>query len=220
MILGGLFGGADTSLGDSPNLTSSTATPIHPRSQTHSAETQTSIDEWIDRLRISSPLTQDLATVNTLTIALNLTKDQATSAILEALNEGDEDKETDTSRFQQVQDTFPELFERFLEVNDIAFPTLQPEWEGVPGLGSLGATTLDVHPWAFPFSACEASLRIMLCRVGFMDEVLIPEGNPQLLRGGFLGRIFHYEDVVPGSSTLTLLADRDLGGEYQFWQGV
>ena len=129
MILGGLFGGADISMGDSPDLTSSTATPIQPRTQTHSAETQTSIDERIDRLRISSPLTQDLATVNTLMIALNLTKDQATSAILEALNEGDEDKETDASRFQQVQDTFPALFEKFLEVNDIAFPTLQPEWE-------------------------------------------------------------------------------------------
>jgi len=106
---------------------SSAAAPIHPRAQTHSAETQVSIDEWIDRLRISSPLTQDLATVNTLMIALNLTKDQATSAILEALNEGDEDKETDVSRFQQVQETFPELFEKFLEVNDIAFPTLQPK---------------------------------------------------------------------------------------------
>jgi len=104
MIIGGLFGGADTSMGDSPDLMSSAATPTHPRTQTHSAETQVSIDEWIDRLRISSPLTQDLATVNTLMIALNLTKDQATSAILEALNEGDEDKETDVSRYQQVQD--------------------------------------------------------------------------------------------------------------------
>jgi len=99
MILGGLFGGADTSMGDSPDLMSSAATPIHPPAQTHSAETQISIDEWIDRLRISSPLTQDLATVNTLMMALNLTKDQATSAILEALNEGDEDRETDVSRF-------------------------------------------------------------------------------------------------------------------------
>jgi len=104
MIIGGLFGGADTIMGDSPDLMSSAATPTHPRAQTHSAETQVSIDEWIDRLRISSPLTQDLATVNTLMIALNLTKDQATSAILEALNEGDEDKETDVSRYQQVQD--------------------------------------------------------------------------------------------------------------------
>jgi len=78
---------------------------------------------------ISSPLTQDLATVNMLMIALNLTKDQATSVILEALNEGDEDKETDVSRFQQVQEIFPEVFEKFLEVNDIAFLTLQPERE-------------------------------------------------------------------------------------------
>ena len=51
-----------------------------------------------------------------LMTALNISKDQATSAILEALNEGDEDKETDVSRFQQVRETFPELFERFLEV--------------------------------------------------------------------------------------------------------
>jgi len=129
MILGGLFGGADTSMGDSPDLMSPAATPIHPRSQTHSTETQISIDEWIDRLRISSPLTQDLATVNTLMITLNLTKDQATSAILEALNEGDEDRETDVSRYQQVQEVFPELFEKFLEVNNITFPTLQPNWE-------------------------------------------------------------------------------------------
>jgi len=62
-------------------------------------------------------------------IALNLSKDQATSAILEALNAGDEDKETDVSRFQQVQEAFPELFEQFLEANDIAFPTLPPAWE-------------------------------------------------------------------------------------------
>jgi len=34
--------------------------------------------------------------------ALNLTKDQATTVITEALNEGDEDKDTDISRFQQV----------------------------------------------------------------------------------------------------------------------
>ena len=42
-----------------------------------------------------------------------------------------QDKETDASRFQQVQDTFPELFEKFLEENDIAFPTLQPDWEAL-----------------------------------------------------------------------------------------
>jgi len=63
--------------------------------------------------------------------ALNLTKDQATTAILEALNEGDEDKETDVSRFQQVQEAFLELFEQFLEVNDIAFPALQADWEAL-----------------------------------------------------------------------------------------
>ena len=60
---------------------------------------------------------------------LNLSKDEATNTILEALNEGDEDKETDVSRFQQVQEAFPELFEQFLEVNDIPFPTLQSDWE-------------------------------------------------------------------------------------------
>jgi len=62
-----------------------------------------------DRLRISNPLTQDLATVSMLMTALNLSKDQATSAILEALNEGDEDEETDVSRFQQVQDMYVQI---------------------------------------------------------------------------------------------------------------
>jgi len=87
---------------DSPSLASSVATPTHRRPQAHSVETQESINEWIDRLRISNPLTQDLTTVNMLMTALNLSKDQATNAILEALNEGDEDKDTDDSRFQQV----------------------------------------------------------------------------------------------------------------------
>jgi len=102
MMIRGLFGGADMDMGDSPRLASSAATPIHRPTQTHSQETQASIDEWIDRLHISNPLTQDLATVNMLLTALNLTKDQATTAITQALNEGDEDKDTDISRFQQV----------------------------------------------------------------------------------------------------------------------
>jgi len=99
MIIGGFFGGADINMGDSLSLASSAATPTHRLPQTHSQETQESINEWIDRLRISNPLTQDLATANMLMTALKLTKDQATTAILEALNEGDEDKETDVSRF-------------------------------------------------------------------------------------------------------------------------
>ena len=41
-------------------------------------------------------------------------KDQTTTAITEALNEGDEDKDMDISRFQQVQEAFPENFEQFL----------------------------------------------------------------------------------------------------------
>jgi len=90
MMIGGLFGGADIDMGDSPRLASSAATPIHRPTQAHSQETQASIDEWIDRLRISNPITQDLATVNMLMTVLNLTKDQATTAITEALNEGDE----------------------------------------------------------------------------------------------------------------------------------
>ena len=61
-------------------------------------------------------------------MTLNLTKDQATTAILEALNEGDEDKATDVSRFQQVQEAFPENFEQFLETNDIPFPAGPSEW--------------------------------------------------------------------------------------------
>jgi len=108
LMIGGLFGSADP---------------------THSQETQASIDEWIDRLRIINPLTQDLATVKMLMTALNLTKDQATTAITEALNEGDEDKATDVSRFQQVQEAFPENFEQFLETNDIPFPAGPSEWE-------------------------------------------------------------------------------------------
>jgi len=100
MIIGGLFGGADKDMGDSPRLASSAATPIHRPTQTHSQETQDSIDEWIDRLRASNPLTPDLATVNMLMTALNLTKDQATKA----LNEGDEDKDTDVLRFQHIQE--------------------------------------------------------------------------------------------------------------------
>jgi len=64
-----------------------------------------------------------------LMTALNLTKDQATTAIMEALDEGDEDKDTDISRFQQVQEAFPENFEQFLYTNDIAFPVQHGDWE-------------------------------------------------------------------------------------------
>jgi len=129
MMVGGLFGGADTEMGDIPPLASSAATPTHRPTQTHSQETQSSIDEWINRLRISNPLTQDLATVNMLMTVLNLTKDQATTAITEALNEEDEDKDTDISRFQQVQEAFLENFEQFLYTNDIAFPVQHGDWE-------------------------------------------------------------------------------------------
>jgi len=129
MMIGGLFGSADIDMGDSPRLTGSVAPPIHRPTQTHSQETQDSIDEWIDRLRVSNPLTQDLATVYMLMTALNLTKDQATTAITEALNEEDEDRNTDVSKFQQVQEAFPDNFEQFLETNDIAFPILQADWE-------------------------------------------------------------------------------------------
>ena len=82
MVIGRLFGGADTEKGNDSHLAGSpTATP-HSPAQTHSLETQCSIDEWIDRLRINNPLSQDLATVNMLMTALNLTKDQATMAIM------------------------------------------------------------------------------------------------------------------------------------------
>jgi len=64
-----------------------------------------------------------------LMTALNLTKDQATATITDALNEGDEDKDTDISRFQQVQEAFPENVEQFLEPNDVAFPVQQGDWE-------------------------------------------------------------------------------------------
>jgi len=128
-MVGDLFGGADMNMVHSPLLASTAATPIHRPSPTHSQETQASIDEWIDRLRIINPLTQDLATVNMLMTTLNLSKDQATTAITEALNEGDEDKATDVSRFQQVQEAFPENFEQFLETNDIPFPAGPSKWE-------------------------------------------------------------------------------------------
>ena len=114
-MIGGLFRGADIVMGDSPRLAGSVATPIHRPTQTYSQETQDSIDEWIDRLRVSNPLTQDLAIVTMLMTALNLTKDQATTAITEALNEGDVDKDTDVSRFQQVQEAFPDNFEQYLK---------------------------------------------------------------------------------------------------------
>ena len=122
---------APTRLWETPPLCplNSAATPIRRPTQTHSKETQASIDEWIDRLRISNPLSQDLATVNMSMTALNLTKDQATAAITDALNEGDEDKDTDISRFQQVQEAFPDNFEQFLEMNDIPFPVQPDEWE-------------------------------------------------------------------------------------------
>jgi len=129
LTIGGLRGGADMDIVDSPHLASSAATPIHRPSPTHSHETQASIDEWIDRLRITNPLTQDLATVKMLMTALNLTKDQATTAITEALNEGDDDKATDVSRFQQVQEAFPDNFEQFLEAIDTPFPAGLIEWE-------------------------------------------------------------------------------------------
>jgi len=122
LTIGGLRGGADTDMADSLQLASSAATPIHRPSPTHSHETQASIEEWIDRLRIINPLTQDLATVNMLMTALNLTKDQATTAIMEALNEGDDDKMTDVSRFQQVQEAFPDNFEQYLEAINTPFP--------------------------------------------------------------------------------------------------
>jgi len=83
----------------------------------------------MDQLRISNPLTQDLATVNMIMTALNLTKDQATAAITDALNEGDEDKDTEISRFQHVQEAFPEKFGQFLETTDISFPVQQEDWE-------------------------------------------------------------------------------------------
>ena len=113
MTIAGLLGGADTAMVDTPPLTSSAATPTHRPTRTHSQETQASIDEWIDRLRISNPLTQDLATVNMIMTALNLTKDQATAAITDALNEGDEDKDTDISRFQQVTFSWNSKTRRF-----------------------------------------------------------------------------------------------------------
>jgi len=129
LTIGGLRGGADMDMVDSPHLASSAATTIHRPSPTHSHETQASIDEWIDRLRITNPLAQDLATVNMLMTVLDLTKDHATTAITEALNEGDEDKATDVSRFQQAQEAFPNIFEQFLEAIDIPFPTGPNEWE-------------------------------------------------------------------------------------------
>ena len=79
---------------------------------------------------MSSPLTQDLATVNMLMTALNLTKEQATTAITEALNEGDGDKTTDASRFEEVSDAFPDNFLTFLEATDTPHPTGPTDWTG------------------------------------------------------------------------------------------
>ena len=79
---------------------------------------------------MSSPLTQDLATVNMLMTALNLTKEQATTAITEALNEEDDDKVTDASRFEEVSDAFPDNFLAFLVAQDTPHPTGPTEWTG------------------------------------------------------------------------------------------
>jgi len=128
--IGSLLGGADADMTDSPLLAGSAPTPIHRPAPTHSYDTQTSIEEWIDRLRMSSPLTQDLATVNMLMTALNLTKEQATTAITEALNEGDGDKTTDASRFEEVSDAFPDNFLTFLEATDTPHPTGPTDWTG------------------------------------------------------------------------------------------
>ena len=116
---------------DSPLLAGSAPTPPHRPPPTHSYDTQTSIEEWIDRLRMSSPLTQDLATVNMLMTALNLTKEQATTAITQALNEGDADTTTDASRFQEVSSAFPENFLSFLEGTDTSHPTDPTAWTGL-----------------------------------------------------------------------------------------
>jgi len=59
LTIGGLLGGADTDMLDSPQLASSAPTHIHRPPPTNSHETQASIEEWIDRLRMSSPLTQE-----------------------------------------------------------------------------------------------------------------------------------------------------------------
>jgi len=116
---------------DSSQLASSAPTPIHRPPPTHSYETQVSIEEWIDRLRMSSPLTQDLATVNMLMTALNLTKDQATTAITEALNEGDDDKTTDVSRYKEVDNTFPDNFHKYLEAMVVPYPGGEVEWMAI-----------------------------------------------------------------------------------------
>ena len=78
---------------------------------------------------MSSPLAQDLATVNMLMTALNLTKEQATTAIAQALNEGDDDKTTDASRFEEVSEIFQENFQTFLEGTDTPHPA-GPTWLG------------------------------------------------------------------------------------------
>jgi len=147
MVLRGFFGGADMEVetGEDPHLLGSAAETPHRPVQTHSEETLCSIDEWIDRLQMNNFLTQDLATVNMLMTALNLTKDQATTAITEALNEGDEDKDTDISRFQRVQDAFPDNFEQFLEVNDITFPTQNEQWEAFSNSFSEHAAGIARH---------------------------------------------------------------------------
>jgi len=115
---------------DSPLLAGSTPIPMHRPAPTHSYDTQASIEEWIDRLRMNSPLTQDLATLNMLMTALNLTKEQATTAITEALNEGDDEKMTDASRFKEVSDTFPEKFQSFLAGTDTPHPSGPTDWTG------------------------------------------------------------------------------------------
>ena len=143
LTIGSLRGGADTSLGGGssedameddtedpalPGLPTSTPQPLTPPPRAHSNEMQISIDEWIHRIRMTSPLVHDLKTIQVFMQALSLMKDQATAAILAAMDEGDDNLVTDTLRIQRVQERFPDNFQNFLERNDTAFPTDDPQW--------------------------------------------------------------------------------------------
>jgi len=65
-----------------------------------------------------------------LMTALNLTNEQATTAIMEALNEGDDDKTTDVSRYKEVSENFPDNFQKILKVCGHSLPNGTSRMDG------------------------------------------------------------------------------------------
>jgi len=90
---------------------------------------------------------------------------------------------------------------------------------GVGSIGSLNfcfTSTLSpsvpfLASWVFPFSACQALRWESHCQVGFgltifVEEAIIPQGDHNRLRDGFLNNI-SLEVVVSCSGSLLMLAE-------------